>query len=444
MTWPVGSKNARDAAMTNPAQRKTSGGDPVRHASAAKLQVKLIVGLAVLTGIVVLLAIKSPFSNSEVSDSTSNTTDQTRTQSGGSDDSSRSKVAYLKQHRRSASAPAPNQNPTDSSLPPLTEAKLVDLPDVLPNPTSPTALQAKQMIGQIAGADFGKSPLTRQQVANLRGQLKDLVKLGPDAVPAIREYLRAGENVNFSSTDGANLPLPGSLRMGLIDAMGQIEGPEALTGLAKTLQGSTDPREIALLAQQLEKQSPGQYRDLALAAAHDSLALALSGKLGGDITPLFQVMQNYGDTRIISDLEAAARRWGYSPALALAELPDGAGISALIQVAKDPEVKQIGNGDVALRALAQVALDYPEARTTLVEQARSNSIPDQAWPSVAAGLSGTIMRIASTGDAAAARVGTVPSRVPDRLAVIDELLAAHPSAAAVQALQKARATLAKY
>src|ERR1041384_1823453 len=381
--------------MINSRQQKTGGPAPMHRSSPGRLQFKLIIGRALLTGVVILLAVRLPSSSSDGTAPVAGSDQIRSAQDSASGDSGRSKVAYLK-HRRNASTSSTNGTAADSALPPLTEAKLADLPDVPPNTSSPASIQARQMIGQIVAADFGKSPLTRQQAATLNRQLKDLVKLGPDAVPSIREYLRGSDNINFSSAEGTNPALMPSLRMGLIDAMGQIEGPEALTGLAKTLQGTTDPREIALLTQALEKQSPGQYRDLSLAAAHDSLALALSGKLGGDITPLFQVMQNYGDTRIISDLESAAKRWGYSPALALAELPDGAGIAALIQVAKDPEVKLIGNGDVAFRALAQVVLDYPEARTTLVDQTRSNNIPDQAWPSVAAGLSGSIMRIAST------------------------------------------------
>ena len=55
-----------------------------------------------------------------------------------------------------------------------------------------------------------------------------------------------------------------------------------------------------------------------------------------------------------------------------------------VRLARDPAITGIGNGDFALRPLAQAAMQYPEAGRALVEQARLNQIPDSAWPTLAA------------------------------------------------------------
>src|SRR5204862_4715033 len=134
---------------------------------------------------------------------------------------------------------------------------------------------------------------------------------------------------------------------------------------------------------------PEQFRPAAIAAATEALALASSGQSDGrNISSLFEVLQKYGDESVVPILQQAAGKWNYYATLALAGLPDGAGIPALINLAQDPAIKGNGIGDCALRPLAQAAMQYPQARAALIEQARANGIPESAWPTVTASLTG--------------------------------------------------------
>src|SRR5207249_11765981 len=146
---------------------------------------------------------------------------------------------------------------------------------------------------------------------------------------------------------------------------------------AGTLQTTADPREIALLAQYLEQLDPPAHRQEALEAARQTLAMAAEGKLpDGDVAPLFEVFQNYGDAKIVEDLQKAAGQWNYYATVALARLPEGAGVPALIEMAQSVTGPRLN----ALEMLAQLSGQYPEARAALLEMARSNKISPSQWP----------------------------------------------------------------
>src|SRR6185503_8345577 len=70
-----------------------------------------------------------------------------------------------------------------------------------------------------------------------RENLARLVQNGAAALPAIQEYLALNKDVNFESIPGgAGLLGSTSLRMSLLDALGNIPGPEALAASALMLQ----------------------------------------------------------------------------------------------------------------------------------------------------------------------------------------------------------------
>ena len=261
------------------------------------------------------------------------------------------------------------------------------------------------------------------------------------AVPAIREYLDRFQDVDFDSVGAGKLVGYSSLRIGLLDALGQIGGPEAAELSLQTLQKTGDAQEIAYLAKALEKQLlPEQFRPAAVSAASEALAQDISGQGDGrSLAPLFEVFQKYGDQSVAGVLEAAAGKWNYYATLALAGLPDGAGIPSLVRLARDPAITGVGNGDFALRPLAQAAMQYPEAGTALVEQARLNQIPDSAWPTVAASLAGNYIEYGDQifGSTAPPVVWT-SDQIHQRVALIDQILAATSNGAAQQALQNAR------
>jgi len=56
-----------------------------------------------------------------------------------------------------------------------------------------------------------------------------------------------------------------------------------------------------------------------------------------------------------------AKQWNYYAVIALAQLPDGAGVPSLIRMAQEE------NGYGPLQMLAQLASDNPDARTALLD-----------------------------------------------------------------------------
>ncbi|HUK81810.1 MAG TPA: hypothetical protein VLZ12_04175 [Verrucomicrobiae bacterium] len=274
--------------------------------------------------------------------------------------------------------------------------------------------------------------------------LQQVREQGAAAVPAIREFLQRNEDVIFDALPGGESVDYSSLRLGLIDALHQIGGPEAVVASVEAIQATTDPLEIALLTLTLEQQSPGQYRELELTAAGNALNQALSGNWkGGDVSPLFETIQAVGDTNIVPILKQAVTRWNYYATLALAGLPDGAGIPTLIQLAQDPAISSLGAGDFALRPLAQVAVQYPDAANALIEDARQNRIPDSAWPTVVASLAGTYIQYGNQvfGSTAPALTWSA-AEIDQRIALINQMLAVTSSPVAHQSLESALASLA--
>jgi hypothetical protein len=311
------------------------------------------------------------------------------------------------------------------------------------SPRAESTAVAQQLLARFLQLDLNHKTLTSQQASELNAVLRQLVEQGEAALPAIREFLEKNVDIDFDRITGGELVNYPSLRIGLLDALQQIGGPEAVQLAAQTLQSTADPLELALLAQALEQMAPEQYRQQELVAAREALALASSSQLGGrDVSALFELLQRYGDPSVVPDLEKAVALWNYYATLALAGLPDGAGIPALIRLAQDPNISAKGAGDFALRPLAQVALQYPEAADALVQLARSNQIPQTAWPSVAASLAGVYIQYGQQiFGSTASSVNWSPQQIQQRLALIDKLLAITSNPAGYQTLQSARASL---
>lgn len=302
---------------------------------------------------------------------------------------------------------------------------------------------ADQAMAVLAGVNTAAGALTGQQVAALNAALQQLRSQGAAAIPAIERFFEQNEEIDFDALAGGDQVEYGSLRLGLIDVLGQIGGPEATAAELRLLAGTADPLEIALLTRQLEQESPGQYREAELTAAREALQQAMqSGWRGGDVSALFETMQAVGDASVVAPLKDAVNRWNYYATLALAGLPDGAGISELIDLAQDPATRAMGTGDYALRPLAQVAWLYPDATRALVDQAQLNQIPDSAWPTVIASLEGGYIQYGNQifGPTTAAPVWS-EQNIRQRLGVLNDLLTVTTNATARQSLQNAIANL---
>ena len=302
-----------------------------------------------------------------------------------------------------------------------------------------SASVAQGLLTRLAHLNFSGGKISADQANEVNQLLQQLREQGAAALPAIREYLQQNQDFGFDDFAGGNLVNYGTLRLGLMDALQQIGGTEAIQLSVATLQQTADPLEIALLSSYLESQQPGQFRQFELAAAQEALIQAANGQVPGrDMSPLFELLQAYGSTNIVADLEKAVSRWNYYATLALAGLPDGAGIPTLIKLAQDPAVSSLGNGDFALRPLTQAALQYPAAAAALVDDARQNRVPEKAWPTIAAALSGSYIQYGNQifGTTAPAQNWS-PEQISQRIALINQMLAVTASPTGRQALQNA-------
>lgn len=366
-----------------------------------------------------------------------------------------------------AEAPVPSvkasSKPTVTSQAPQSAAPSVPAAPSLPEPTAHT----RQLVTTLSRLDLSSGVITPERADEWKLTLQQLVQQGAAAVPAIREFLEGNQDLNLEAISGGDQLGQPSLRMALLNALQAIGGPEAAELSFHTLQSATDPREIAALANYLEGQAPGQYVQLALDATRRSLALASTGKLEGkDVGPLFGVFQQYGGAAALPDLENALSQWKYYSAITLAKLPDGAGIPALLQMAQaSPEVPQ-STQIVALQVLAQVAQQYPEARTALIEQARQNQIPNATWLEIVSVLEGHTFQIGNQrpdnfpAGPEAPRMKSYhlsfgnqnfyttestaswpPEQINERITLINELLRVSTSPIALEALQRSRTVL---
>jgi hypothetical protein len=325
----------------------------------------------------------------------------------------------------------------------------------------------RQLVAGLTNLDLTHGPITREQAQQWKQGLQALTQQGAAAVPAIREFLELNQELSFSAISGGDLLGQSSMRVALIDALQQIGGPEATAVMLQTLQTTALPSEIALLARNLEQLAPGQYRQETLSAVNEVLGMADKGQLAGwDVGALFQVLQTYGDATTAGALAQLQSRWNYYATMALAGLPGGEGVPGLIRQAQDAATGGGGKSSLTFQILAQIATDYPDAGAALIEQARRNQIPDSAWRKIATGLAGDQYHIGTPSELSALSPtlpglktyhiesgnqnfyslpldANLPSdQISQRLTLIDQLLAAASSPAAVDALQNARASLA--
>lgn len=286
--------------------------------------------------------------------------------------------------------PAPAPAVAEPANVPVTPqpAKAPAAPGVpLPVPSAET----RALVSALANLDLKSAPLTAESAAAWKQTLAQLVQSGAAGLPAIQEFLALNQDINFDAVPGAaGLLGSSSLRLSLLDALGAVNTPEGLALSAQMLQSTTDPREIALLARNLERNAPEQYRETALAAARGAMGEAMAGRLANkDVGPLFDVLARYGGANAVGDFQqAAGSQYKYYATIALADLPEGAGVPALVQLVSDAKSQSVGGRVAALQALAQLSPDYPDAHNALLEQAKQGTIPGATWINIAASLAG--------------------------------------------------------
>jgi len=172
-------------------------------------------------------------------------------------------------------------------------------------------------------------PLTAELAAEWKTNLMQLAEQGATGVAAIREFLPEECGHGFWPNGGQMLGYT-SARVAMFGALQQIGGPEAISVMLETLQTTADPREIALLAQSVEDaRTRGSTDRNYWRSTPDPIEQLSARKLEtADVAPLFEVLQKYGASDVVPDLEKAARQWNYYGPIALGLLPDNAGVPA--------------------------------------------------------------------------------------------------------------------
>ena len=335
--------------------------------------------------------------------------------------------------------------------------------------------------------------VSTKEAKAIQRPLYELRKQGKAAVPTIREFLRHKGDINFAKMNGGELIEHTSLRQALIETLGKIGGSEAQIVLLEQLSGNLDPAEIALLARTLEQDAPGAYQQEALQAANNALRFWAGPKEQIDARPLFELLRDVGGPEaaaILAQFPATADTvqsqrnsnqnvplpWKVYSLIALADLPDGTGISSLAALASDPTVPVEHRSTLPFQMLAQSAMDYQDAGKALVDLVRAGQIPDRAWQGVGEVLAGNYWQFPSELSSSATpdskgttissaeaplmrtytdtdgqnilkyeqrtvSVGWSAEQVNQQLTFIDELLKATSNPTAQQALQQARASL---
>jgi hypothetical protein len=319
------------------------------------------------------------------------------------------------------------------------------------SPVPRTANQIMAELGELSGAP---GPITAERAEKIKQALAELLNQGATAVPAIREFLEKNLESDYLDLEGGEQLGYSSLRASLLDTLKQIGGPEAREAMLATLQTSAMPSELLELSKDLELESPGQYREEILNAAREALTLASANKLGTNVElgPAFRVLQNYSEINSVDDL-ARNDPAKFSQAVAMANLPDGQGLPALIKMAEDSAG---GSQTVATEMIAQLAGENSQALEALTKMAQKGLLSNGDWMRISPILAGDQYQIgggtgpgSGGGDNTAGNdnysiVNNVTTReqVNQRIALIDKLIGfVEQDSAAAASLQRERGVL---
>jgi len=359
-----------------------------------------------------------------------------------------------------AEAPPPIADAVEAVTPPSRPVSPVAAPATAARPVA--SAETRQMLEALMQLPPGSAPLSAEQAAAWKQNLQTLIQQGAAGIPAIRDFLEMSKDLSLGAGNAQMLGYD-TVRGALFDALRQIGGAEGAQATLEALRGTGDPREILALARNLEAMAPGEHRQEMLDSARQVLEMAKRGELAGyDVGPVFEVFRKYGDADALLDLQQAGGQWKYYGALGLANLPDGAGIPSLIQMATGTG----GNQGLALEMLAQVSVQYPEARTALLEQIRAGKIAPNQWPYLASVLGGDYYQLpdalwfaAQNGEPIdrqkTAHImsgnqnfyqgplpgGGLPDQILQQIALVDEIAATTSDPGAAQTLQNAKTTL---
>lgn len=301
-----------------------------------------------------------------------------------------------------------------------------------------TNRDARQLVAELAAISDSRDPITKEQADRFKENLAELIRQGTAAIPAIREFLAKNLDAFFVDYQGGDQLGYATLRAALFDALKQIGGPEAQMAMVDALNTTSLPFEILELAKNLEQEAPGLYREQILKATRESLEMAAANLIGSNIEvgPLYRVLENYGGGNAGENV-AQSDPLKFQAALALANLPDGQGLSGLMQMAGDSSAGASGQV-VATEMIAQMAGQNVRALDALMQMAQNGQIRNAVWQKLAPILAGDEYQLAGPdansasapgGPDGAAQVysvinrATTPEQINQRISLIDRFLA---------------------
>jgi hypothetical protein len=342
--------------------------------------------------------------------------------------------------------------PTPSEVPDADAAREKS-PRPLPSPHSATnepaapatARTPQQLIAEILEISATDGPITADKAEKFKHNLEELIKQGAASVPAIRELLDKKIEYDFADVSGGEQMGYASLRASLIDALKQIGGPEAQEAMVQVLQTSALPSELLAIANNLDQEAPGLYHDQILNAARESLAIAATNLSANiELGPAFRILQNYGNANTTADA-AKNEPANFNNAINLANMPDGQGLGALVQMAQNSGSSASGQ-TIATEMIAQMAGQNSKAVDALMQMAQNGQISNGTWEKLAPILGGDQFQISDPVAQGSADPNAPPDRgytvvngattadqINQRLALIDKFLGVVPSDSAAAA-----------
>lgn len=148
---------------------------------------------------------------------------------------------------------------------------IVQAPAEPSEPTIPNNASAAEIMERLKAFRLGSAQ--GRSGRQLIYHLESLAQLGADALPVIRDFLARNEDLEYVGDGrGRESLIPASLRLGLFDVLRRIGGPEAEALLVDVLKTTGRGLEVLSVSRILEEMSPGKYRDLAIASAHELLS----------------------------------------------------------------------------------------------------------------------------------------------------------------------------
>jgi hypothetical protein len=309
----------------------------------------------------------------------------------------------------------------------------------------------QQLVAELLEISSAEGPITPDKAEKFKRSLEELIKQGPSSVPAIRELLGKKIEYNFTDISGGEQMGYASLRASLIDALKQIGGPDAQEAMVQVLQTSALPSELLAIANNLDQDAPGQYRNQILNAARESLAIAATNQYANvELGPAFRILQNYGAANTTADA-AKNEPANFNNAINLANMPAGQGLAALVQMAENPS--SASGQTIATEMIAQMAGQNSKAVDALMQMAQNGQISNGTWEKLAPILGGDQFQIPNSSgqspnsDSNASQNpgftiinnATTSDQINQRIALIDQFLAVvPPDSAAANSLRNQR------